>query len=406
VPDAPAIIFNRELDYERTINELDIALQVGIWHDLEFHLTLPIIFGDQRTLTFASGEGGRDVTQDNSAIDPSDTVIQSDLADGGTFTSYRLFSMEDEGAGPTRSGVGDMIFGLAWSPYNDERAAHVATLTLGFDYLAPTADAATRTNDAPGRGVHELRFSVAASRRFRLVEPYLLVRYVLPLATSDSLFVNHGGGQMTESPGQRGEFTGGTEFVVYENEPRGQHFSVDVGFDFAYNAEGRDYSPLFESLGQSSCNETTPSEADFALDGRLYEPAASTDPEAASCAWVVQQPSNEVRSPGQDAEDQRYVSDGINMVESFATLGLHLGLNFQISPYVEIRLATIFATETEHFLTAERTGKDQDGDDEVDFNNPNERNPVYNPTLDGVGHRLRSESVFNLSWSGTIAFQF
>jgi hypothetical protein len=404
--DEPAIIFNRELDYEHAVNELDLALQVGLWHDLEFHLILPIIFSDQRTLTFATGDGGRDVSQDNSAVDPSDEVVAADLADGGLFSSYRLFSVDEVGSGPSRSGVGNMTFGLAWSPYNAERTPHLATVTLGFDYVAPTGDFAARTNDAAGNGVHELRFSVAASRRFPIVDPYIRVEYALPLLSSDSLFVNHGGGQVNEGPGQRASTTAGAEFVLYEHVPREQLFTFDVGFDFAFQAEGRDYSPLFDALGASECNGTTPADANFQLDGRLYEPPAATDPDAAACAWILQQPSNQRTNPAASAEDQRYFSDGITHVEAYATLGLHVGLNFQISKYVEVRVHSTFATETEHFLTSERTGRDKDGDDEVDFNNPNERNPVYNPALDGVGQRFRVESVFNASWWATLAFQF
>ena len=37
--------------------------------------------------------------------------------------------------------------------------------------------------------------------------------------------------------------------------------ATDVGFDFAYHAEGRDYNPLSDAFGLSGCNGLTPGEA-------------------------------------------------------------------------------------------------------------------------------------------------
>ncbi|MBN1946635.1 MAG: hypothetical protein JW797_13255 [Bradymonadales bacterium] len=404
-PDEAAIILTRELEYERVVNQLDLDFQFGIWHDLEFHVTLPIIFSDQRTVSFAKDDQGNSITQSNSSIDPLDASVQQDVIDGGFFTTYRLF--EILGAdGPTRAGLGDMVFGIAWAPFNTERHPHLATLKLGFDYLAPTSEVATRTNDAPGRGLHELQFTLAGSRRFRIVEPYVMFQYFLPLPTSDSLFVDYGGGQRSIGPGMRGEITSGTEFIVYENPRHGQLFTIDLGFQFGFTAEGQDHSPLFDALGGSPCNGITPAEAGYSLTGQPYQPSVTTNPDAAACAWLVQQPSAERRDPSLEPENRGYYHDGITSVESYATISGHLGANFQVSRYVEVRLMGQIGTETEHFITMAKTGVDRDNDDEVNFSDPNERNPVYNPTLDAVGNRLRVQSVLNFSWFGTLAFQF
>ena len=405
-PDEATVIFTRELDYERIISELDIEFQFGIWKDLEFHVVLPIVISDTRSLQFAAGEGPRNVSQENSTIDPTDTFITDDLDDGGLFSTYRFFSIGNELVGPDRSGLGDLVFGFSWNPFNQERSPHLATLRLAFDYRAPTAEPAMRTNTSVGRGVHEFVFNVSASRRYHIVEPYFGVTYILPVPTSDSLFQDHGGGQTTTGPGQRAEITGGVELVLFENIPRQQIFTFAAGFTFGFTAEGRDYSPISDALTGSLCNGVTPDEAGYALDGSPFEPPSNTPINDAACGWMAQQPSNRHPNPGAGEGEQQYFHDGITSVESFGTIGAHFGLNFQISPYVELRVATDIETETEHFLTAARTGRDRDGDDEVDFNNPNERSPVYNPTLDGVGRRLRVESVFNIDWSAVIAFQF
>ena len=405
-PDEATVIFTRELDYERIVSALDVDFQFGIWQDLEFHFTLPIIISDTRALKFAAGDGPRNVSQANSSVDPTDELITDDLDNGGLFSTYRFFSIGNELVGPDRSGLGDLIFGFAWSPFNQERSPHLATLRLAFDYLAPTADPAMRTNSSVGRGVHEFIFNISASRRYAIVEPYFGVTYILPRPSADSLFQHHGGGQTTVGPGQRAEITGGAELILFESVPREQLFTFDIGFTFGFTAEGRDYSPISDALSGSACNGITPGEAGYTLDGSPFEPPSNTPINDAACGWIVQEPANRYPNPGADESEQQYYHDGITSVESYGTMGAHFGLNFQISPYVEIRVATDIETETEHFLTAARTGRDRDGDDEVDFNNPNERSPVYNPTLDGVGRRLRVESVFNVDWNAVIAFQF
>lgn len=405
-PDEATIISTRELDYERLINELDIEFQIGIWHDLEFHIGLPIVVSDTRTVRFAEGDGGRSVTNENSSVDPADVRVEDDLQDGGLFETYRFFDVGAENVGPDRAGIGDVRFGIAWSPYNTEREPYLATLTLGVDYVAPTGEVARRNNTGVGRGLHELQFRVAASRRFPIIEPYFGIEYDLPLPASDSLFENHGGGQVDEGPGMRGEVLAGAELVLYEDPRNQQLFTFDAGLRFGFQAEGRDYTVLSDAFGASSCSGTTPREAGFDLDGTPYEPASTVDADSAACAWILQAPANRVPNPGLDPLDETYVHDGITTVESYATIGARFALNFQISEYVEIRIDTNLETQTEHYITAARTGRDRDGDSEVDFNDPNERSPVYNPTIDGVGQRMRVQSVFNIDWGATLAFQF
>ncbi|MCA9565379.1 MAG: hypothetical protein KC561_17900, partial [Myxococcales bacterium] len=395
----------READFERVVNELAFEIQVGLWHDLEFHINIPIVLGDSRDLTFSSGDGGT-VTRENSAIDPADDLIQDDLNDQGFFDTYRYFELEGGNQGPTRSGFGDLSFGLSWAPFNSERQPHLATLALGFDYVAPTAPVARASNTSPGRGVHEIQFSIAASRRFAIVDPYFGMLYALPIATSDSLFADHGGGQEMQSPGMRGEILGGVEFIVWERPEEEQVITVDVGLDFGYQAAGRDYSPISDALMSSSCGGTTPGEVSLMLDGTPYEPAASVPVNSAACAWITQQTSSRIVNPAADPEDELYTHDGITTQDAYITMGGHVGVNAQISPYVELRIGTTFTTETERFITAARTGVDRDNDGEVDFTDPNERNPVYNPTMDSVGNRFRIEGVLNIDWHATLAFQF
>jgi hypothetical protein len=63
--------------------------------------------------------------------------------------------------------------------------------------------------------------------------------------------------------------------------------------------------------------------------------------------------------------------------------------------------------DTEHFLTIEDFGKDLgDANDEIDLDNPAERNPFYNPALDTVGRRLRIEQSLQMGFLAHIGLTF
>jgi hypothetical protein len=408
----------RELDYRRVINTLDFDVQVGLFRDLEFHVNLPVVISDQRRLRYADG-----VNRTNSSIFPSDDRVSSGLAQtqGSTpvlFDEYRFFDIPNDG--PKRSGLGDMTFGLAWSPFNDARNAFVGNLTVGFDYLAPTGRPARGGNKGVGRGVHEVQFAIATSREFTEahLDPYFGFRAALPLAAGNGLFESDPNSSLT-APGARFNFTAGTEIIMYENASRGQDFTFDVGMDFGYQLEGRDYSPLFDGFANSSCNGLTPEQAGLSEvpDGNLYDP--STLPTAANgaCAWVVQQPGNADLPTGSAAGpslNTPYSHDGILDVEGFGTVGGHTAFNLQFNDYIQVRLGFGFQYQTPHFLTTADAGRDADNNDIVDLNpEPTvgnegivERNPNYNLVLDAVGRRFRLENMLSLNWNIGVAFQF
>lgn len=424
----PSVVFRKEMEAARDINQLDLALQIGLYKDVELHLNLPYVFSDQRTLTYAPGDRDIEaVTASNSSVDPSDERVTADVirnvqSQGEAndlsrqyFSTYRLFSLAGEGnVGPSRSGFGDMTVGMAWNPFNDQRDDTKATLKLQFDYLIPTGEVAEAGNEGVGRGVHELQWTVASSKRFKYLEPYFSVTYVLPVAAGNSLFQNVGTGQTLVEPGQRAEVKFGSEFIPYENVEKEQRFTIDIGFQWGFTAEGRDYSPLFDALASSQCNGLTPNQIRDAIDAVRdpSRPAPRETVNRAACRWVLDQPGNAQGSPVYDlgvgnVGDLPFSHDGITDYESYATFGANLGLSFQPSKYFVLRTRLNLRHEQEHFLTAARTGKDSaDANDTVKFDDPNERNPYYNPTLDSVGNRFRVEETLIFSWQVGAALQF
>jgi len=421
----PSVVFNKEVRAWEEISQLDILAQIGLFRDVEFHLELPIIFVDQRGVAFAGNGGDRTkpiVDATNSSVDPSDSRIIDDIrlnedlsVNGAEFTTFRLFDVQGDGnKGPERSGFGDMKIGVAWNPFNDERDDTKATLKLGFDYLIPSGDVAKGGNTAVGRGVHELQWTFASSKRFKYMEPYFQVHYALPLASANSLFQKEGAGQTLEQPGQRAEIQFGSEFIPFEDVEKGHKFQIDLGLSFAYTAEGRDYSLLFDAFANSSCNGLSPNDIREAVARIKNNNAEDRETVAkAACAWVLDGPANADGTPVFDtfAESSQAVTfshDGITDYEAFGTFGAHLGFYVQAARYVQFRGKLRLQHEQEHFITAARTGVDSSEDENstVRFDNPDERNPFYSTTLDGVGNRFRVEETTIFTWSIALALQF
>ena len=414
----PATVFNRELYYRRVRNEIDFDVQVGLHRNLELHVSLPVVISDQRDLEFADSVG-----DETSNVDPTERRVRNDIYPGVAdafdsglaeqyFGTYRYFSVPDDG--PKRSGLGDIRLGMAWAPFDDSRNPHAATLRLGLDYVAPTGKAARGNNTGVGRGLHELQVSIGASRRFAsFVDPYFSFTFAQPFAASTGLFVPNSPNSGYRTPGSRFDTSAGTEVVLFDDPGTGQYYSFDLGFDFGYVLEGRDYSPLSDALSRSACNGRTADETGFntGTDGNAYQPDPDVvGPATAACGWVVQQPGNALDETQSNRANWEYAHNGLTIVEGHATVGGHTGFNLQFSPYVEIRLGVTFAWLSPHFLTAADAGRDGDNDGTVDLDPDSdgevERNPNYNLTLDAVGRRFRLENAINVTWDMAAAFQF
>ena len=440
----PRTVYNREMLYVGKRTQLDVALRLGLYKDLELRVNLPYVFSNTRQLGYDDSDQNteRRVSASNSSVDPASTCAPGDtgrciqreaqgvFVPGSTpeqllggfdqFGAYRFFDLGSETA-YTRSGFAEPSVGLHWAMFNDQRDPTKATLLLGLDYTMPIVPIATRQNDDIGRGLHELDFTLASSKKFGWIEPYFGMRYTLPIAATDSPIQEvdpANNGQVFTTPPMSGEITIGTEFIPFEDVATGQRYGIDLRFDFGYTGEGRDYTPLFDHVTRSQCNGKRISEVLPQFDGS----GAITNPDDLACGWIVQQPSNAEGSPIYDLDqavaegrDPRFFHDGIMTVEGHANFRGSLGLYLQPTRFFQLKLLGSLEHRQEHFLTNARTGEDlEDGrevtdDDTIDLEGPDaqvERNPVYNATYDSAGERFRIQSYTIWRVMVTAALQF
>ena len=403
-----------ELEYGRTVNEFDIDLEIGMFHDLAFRMHMPIIISDQQSYKFdTSSDKDKITAAGTQEIGPDGKPYlrgQSSLAPANpTGDTLQFFKLDDGQTlkGRKRTGIGDMSFGIAWSPYNTERHfiperpwehnTGRSTVTLAFDYVAPTGKVTKIDNDGVGSGVHEILLSVAASHRFAFVDPYIRLQAGFPIGMSD--YYPKYDNQVRIDPGIWGRIDLGIEFIPYESiDVKFQRFvKIDLRGYFKYIGEGRAYSELSDALGQGDC----------------YSIESLGDPK---CAWVGSKWSNATSNATMsDIASGRYTGgfkeDGYFDYEGYATIGGALSLTVQPIQYVQISAGVAADYAQNHFITFTKTGKDrgtydpethtldaQKKDGTVSLDSVDERNPTFSPALDAAGHRVKRTEAINLEW--------
>ena len=386
-PEGGQIINVKELRYARYTHEIVPRARFGLYRDLELWIEAPIVVEDTQEVRFA-GNGG----------DPTKTAVDSSISSispGGNNQSYQqLFTVPDGGVMnglPRRAGFGDMLFKLRYAPVSSERDETRGDWVIELGYRAPTGSEMRPRpvgTGGVGRGVHELVMGTSFSRRYEFVEPYARFEANLPLGSSlNSPFKKYTGSQEHYLPGARGGFDFGVEFIPFENPREDVKIFIDLGLGVAYQAEGRDYSELFDALavGAVSCNSDQSTR-----DGR--DNCALYNPYARDASFPNQAPA---------------LFDGITTVEQFLTVRGHLGFGVYASEFFKIGADLALAHETEHNLTNAEIGKDLNslGEERGVFVPPEtvqqrtEHNPTYVPSLDAIGRRIRVEetTVFTVS---------
>lgn len=355
-PRGSQYLYAKELDYERVRNTLNIDLRAGVYKDLELYITAPVVIGDDWQHKFASG-----VSQRNSSILPPSS-------------RDALFAVPFQST--PRSGLGDMRFGVRWAPFNYERDRSQPTWVFGVEYTAPTGTPMKANKNGVGQGLHEVSFYTTISRRaLQIFEPFFNM-HATPVrsGSSSSLFQNYNNDtQLYTSPG----FVAGTQFgltvLPWEDAKKDQRLEIEAGFGMDYIARGREYTEIWEALASRN-NPCKPEEGCF------------------NTVHYKSQP---------DSKGQLRVTDGITDVDSYSRYQGWAAVHWQPLTNFQFSVKWNYMTETPHFISFGSAGVDLDGKDKVSISNSqgeNEYSPVYLPSIDQVGSRLRVQDVSGTTW--------
>lgn len=370
-----------ELRYKMQEHRLNADVHLGIFRDVELHFGVGYVFSQERQWGFAQNTDASNSTIINNCLRPNGELV-SGMAGAGASracsATQPLFPFDpNQGAQSYRSGLGDITFGLAWAPLNQKKDDAAPTWMLGFDYIAPVADAidptvpATQTmRGVVGDKIHRYKFFTAISKRIGFADPYFSLHYTLPWRASGfySNCDNPSSDRMARPencadganwnrdatgayPSHVGGFIFGSEFNMFESANKHQKFAFDLRGTVTYVSEGRYYNELSDLFGKLLYNG------------------------------------------------------------DYMQLGARAGLVGHAAEFIHLKVFGELIYNTEHMLTAENIGKDFTGNDMVDLPGvptapAPEVSPNFDYRIDRVGRRFRIEEMFVIRAHIQVTFSF
>ena len=341
--------FRDLLDHSAVRNELQLGLEVGLYHDIMMFVGLPIVLSDDEELTLVDG---RDCDDAGSACS---RLLYEPPTDGGR--PQVLFTAGPRVVSEQRSGLPRIDLGFAFGLLNQYRGAD-ATWVLRATLGIPTADAKTACvtgmSCAPGLSDGSLWLTLESrwSRRYRYVEPLLGISHRFGWVTSGEDTFMTKTDDAADSLPTTTEATAGAAFVPWEDRMRHQRFSIELLGRAAYISKGRGMSPLFDALGTSEHSQITGAGA------------------------IGAQPFS-----------------GVTTIGAHGRLGTDLMLVMKAAQYVRFTLGTELGVLTDHLITgAEDCGPSApriDGDDSATVCAASQISPLYRPMIDAPNQRFQ-----------------
>lgn len=340
-PDGSATPVLRDaFTYGQYETRLNVDLAVGISRDVEFSFGLPLVLLQNEYWNRPADEQGP----------------RADLSDIDIFGRTRTY----------RWGLGNARFGLGWAIFNQRKDDTKPTWVARINYEAPTApafdpsyDTAATDRTTVGDRVHKYTLSTALSRKIGLAEPYFKVAYTIPVR-GPFAYSN------CDNPGVGMGTSGNCGKGIWTRGETGIHAPHVVGVLMGSEFQVGDRSARMLKLDARVMTN-------FVSAGRYYNELSGVLGKLLSSSEYLQ-------------------------------LGGQLGATFQLNEYISFRGTAAFLYNTDHALTAESVGRDEDNNGQADSDI--DRNPNFNPTWDQPGGRFYAVGSRDLRFNATINFTF
>jgi hypothetical protein len=376
-----------ELQHDRTLDQFDFRIAAGLHRGLELHVIAPFVLRDAQDWDYATVNG---VSVAPTSTLANNTISISGCGNPGSCTTPLPIVVAPGHS--QRSGFRDPTIGLAWAIVDEGRelrlrpdlyppAAAAATWVVGADYTFPVpgqiddpsafgsaAAAGNSISTKEFRRAHVVSGWTAFSKRFRVADPYVLLRGSVafpvkgafdncanPAALSEVAAANCASpawrDQARYQPPVQVGLALGSEFVLGEDPRAGQKIALDLRGDVTWFSAGRDYTQVSDMLGKLT-----------------------------------------------------YAQEYVNATGS-------LGVYGRFARWAQVRVYGTLGIDTPHFLTNESIGKDLNGDGVIDVSGGRgipapEQNPTYDFRLDQPGRRLKAENVLIWGVAGSLALSF
>jgi hypothetical protein len=369
------VVDRKELRYTGIDTRLNLDLHIGIWKDVEFHYGLPIVFQRNEYYGFASGTDASNSTltpgPNNCLNARGELVSPTCTSTGAGSTAYWP---NNTAAPPTsyRNGLGNMRFGLAWAPFNQQKDDTKPTWIVGLDYEAPTAqgiDPSVITTPSARGGVgdrvHRYMFYTTFSRRIGIVDPYFQTAVTL----------NYRG------PGW------------YSNCDHPEVPSM-----------GRAENCNDTEWGRSRTGIEVPIVARmiFGAEFNAYEMAEKHQRVALDLRAI-----SEYVGPGRYYNELTTLTQKFMATQDYLKFGGRLGINAYASDYIRLQATAALLYNTPHLLSNEAIGRDLNNDGQINVStNPREVNPNFDYRSDVVSRHFRASEIWDFQLNVTASLNF
>jgi hypothetical protein len=397
--------------YSETTARLTPRLDIGIYHDIAAHISLPIILSNARSLA---------------PIGNSGPIAAATAGAPGE----SLFSVPF--SGPTRSGLQHIAAGLDFDILNQARDNTKPTWLFGFEGrftvgtpmhacnpkatvqcadpsdvnrngksdgpFEGTFDAGKDRGPGVTRGTMALEVHTLMSKRLKYVEPYGGFTALFEFQQSSS---DYGVSDLTQSlvnhPPLVGTMVLGMMIIPWENREKFGRLTFDLRVMGQYHSEGRDYSELFDALGSSSAKS---------LRNPVWASYMANPNPMGNDRSVV------------DPMSQKTYTTGLTDVLAYGSYRGSASVMWQANEYVKFQFGIGYAHDQGHVITGDApcnpsvkkeatAGPCHIGDAMQGTWTPTgQPNPNYRPTINDVGRRfwVDASNTFDLFAAGVVMF--
>ncbi|HEY0133079.1 MAG TPA: hypothetical protein VGB85_03340 [Nannocystis sp.] len=413
----PSSTVVRDLLYQQFRHVVTPSMEIGLYKDLAVFVNVPIVVSDNRTYSFDQ-EADPCRYGDNASLNEPATCVNHDnsttIRDGiiprGGFDAtepnnpYNQFGGTDTKTifkGATRRGVDQLHVGLKYALLNQSRLSHMPNWVIALEGRFAIGKPMTFSRDtmggnanntSVGRGMHELGIWTSLSRRYRFLDPFFTAWWYQAIRANNTEFQKFtDGAQDRVNPQSQTGVTFGTEIVPFERKAKGQKVAVVIRGLAMLKYNGRGYSEGWELFSDSP-----------ALIGSNAPGSGTpcTNQNARDAADWANDPANignadYIAGSGAPGSCSRF--NGITNIQDFATFGINVGLNFQLSRYAMLMFGVDSRTDTRHWISNASRGKASlSGDPNLVEPNTKEVNPVRRDVIDNVGRRYAVGDVLNV----------
>lgn len=399
-------------NYAETTARLTPRLDIGIYHDIAAHISLPVILSNARSLSPIGG------------TPPIATALAG--APGET-----LFNVPFNA--PTRSGLQHIAAGLDFDILNQARDHTKPTWLFGFEgrFSVGTPMHACNPDSPKGqvqcanpadidrngqqsnnpfdpyngqdrgagvtRGTMALEVHTLMSKRLKYIEPYGGFTALIEFQQSSSDYgLSDVSQTLVNHPPLVGTMIAGMMIIPWENREKFGRLTFDLRFMGQYHSEGRDYSELFDALGSSSAKS-------------LRQPIWS---------GYVANTSNNPPSVV-DLTSQRVYTTGLTDVLAYGSYRGSASVMWQAGEYVKFQFGLGYGHDQGHVITGDApcnpsskqintSGPCHLGDVSQGqvYTATGVPNPNYRATINDVGRRfwVDASNTWDLFASGVVMF--